>query len=598
MLEIALEHHLAGRFDDAAQAYQQVLAADPCDSEVAFLMGVLCCDLGVFEAARQFLERALLLAPQFPLARAQLAAALNGLSDQSATAGRLDDAERLLMQALESAPNDAQSLAALGRLALLRSDAATAETRLLASLTARPHHADTLNCLGLARLQLEKLAAAEAPLRLALDLEPEHNQARNNLGLTLYRMGRLIEALRCFEEAVARDPGYRNARINLANTLRTLGRHARAQAELETVVAAFPEAADALSNLGTVYQDQGKTELALSALTRASAAAPSSATIRWNLSLTQLLLGDFKNGWAGFESRWEGCGHLRGGYRMPAQRAWRGESLQGRRLLLWAEQGFGDTLQFVRFAQDAAHGGALVSLLAPPELAALLRAAPGLAHVEPWGGCTPPYDFHCPLMSLPHWLGIIEPRRLRGSQPYLRAAEDKVRHWQRRLEGCPGLRVGLVWSGSSRASVAELAAIDARRSVALDRWTPILSVPGCSFFSLQTGSSAAESKRLTRASIHDFSCEWRDFSDTAAVVANLDLVISVDTAVAHLAGALGKPVWLLNRYDCCWRWLLHRSDSPWYSSLRQFRQPRAGDWEPVIAQVAGALGAQALKRAN
>jgi len=558
-LAVAIGHHAAGRLDEAAQIYQRLHAANRRDSEVLYLQGVLCCDLGLFEQARLFLEEALVHAPAFPEARLQLAVAQSSL----------------------------------GGIALQQGDAAAAESQLVASLAHRPRHAQTLNWLGLARVQLANYASAEEPLRQALELEPDLNQARNNLGLALYRGGRLGDALACFEEALARDPAYKSARINLASTLRTLGRYSRAQRELETVVEAHPDAVDALTNLGAVFQDQGQSERALASLTRALILAPDSPTTRWNLALTQLLLGDFARGWANFEARWEGCEHLRGGYRMPPERAWRGEPLQGRRLLLWAEQGLGDTLQFIRFARDAAGQGAIVSLLAQPELVDLVRSAPGLTRVEPLGAPLPPYDLHCPLMSLPHRLSLTHPGQFHGAGAYLRADADRTLHWRRRLGAHPGIKVGLVWAGNSRNHIPELRAIDARRSIPLDLWGPIVAVPGCSFFNLKKGVSPAESAALAQAGIHDYSAQWRDFSDTAAMVVNLDLVVSVDTAVAHLAGALGKPVWLLNRYDTCWRWRASGCDSPWYGTMRQFRQHRPGDWEAAIAAVAAALAGTA-----
>jgi tetratricopeptide (TPR) repeat protein len=599
-LAVALQHHSAGRFDDAEQIYQRLYAVDRRDTEVIYLLGVLCCDLGLFEIACRFLEEALVITPVFPEASGQLAIALNGLADFEVSAGRLKEAQRCLEKTLVLAPGDPQALRGLGRVALMRGDATTAETRLTASLAERGEHSDTLNWLGLAQLQTEKFAAAEASLRAALRLRPDLNQARNNLGLALRHQGRLGEAQTCFEEALGHDPAYQNARINLANTLRILGQHERALRELGTVLAANPDALDALNNRGAVLQDLGQAELALASLTRAIAVSPSSPQVRWNLALTQLQLGDFHNGWKNFESRWEGCENLRGGYGMPVDRAWRGEELRGKRLLLWAEQGFGDTLQFIRFAQDAALQGAIVAVLTQPELADLVAGAPGVSAVLALGGALPEYDFHCPLMSLPYRLGVApDVAGLRGVTPYLAPGKDRLECWKHRLGAYTGLKVGLVWAGSSRRQSAELAAIDARRSIPLQRLAPILAVGGCTFFSLQKGAASAEldphrgrDATLSQTGrIHDFSAEWADFSDTAAFVANLDLVISVDTAVAHLAGALGKAVWLLNRHDTCWRWLLNRSDSPWYATLRQFRQPSPGEWDPAIAAVAAALAA-------
>jgi tetratricopeptide (TPR) repeat protein len=596
-LALGVQHHMAGQLDDAAAIYHRLHAAKPRDSDVIFLLGVLCCDLGLFEPACRFLEEALAIAPVFPEARAQWARALNGLADLQIADGKLTEARQFLERALHAVPGDPSSLQGLGRVALMQGDAAAAETRLLAALAQRPSHSETLNWLGLVRLQLEKYDAAESSLKGALRLQSDLNQARNNLGLALHHQGRLDDALACFEAALAQDPDYRKARINLANTLRILGRHAEARRALEAVLAAQPDSVDALNNLGAVFQDLGATEQALTSLTRAYSLSPASPQIRWNLALTQLQLGDFKNGWSNFESRWEGCANLRGGYQMPLDRAWRGESLAGKRLLLWSEQGFGDTVQFIRFAQDAASQGAAVSVLVQTELADLVRSAPGVSAVAAHGQPLPAHDFHCPLMSLPYRLGVSpDVAGLHGAAPYLAASPDRIENWRDRLSAYSGLKVGLVWAGSSRRQSIELAAIDARRSIPLDRLAPLLSVSGCTFFSVQKAAGSAEWARLTRAAdcsdaprFQDFSAEWADFSDTAAFVANLDLVISVDTAVAHLAGALGKPVWLLNRYDSCWRWLLERGDSPWYAGLRQFRQPRPGDWEPAIAAAAVAL---------
>ena len=538
-LATALQHHAAGRLDEAERGYMQLHRTDPGDAEVLYR-----------------LDESIGIAPAFPEALRQRAFAGVELAQQKLASGDPAGAERHLEGALQADPDQAQ----------------------------------TLNWLGLAQLQQEKFAVAAASLGRALLLQPDHNQARNNLGLALLRQGQLAEARRCFEDALDRDAAYGSARINLANALRLLGEHAAAQAELTAVLAAAPDSAEALNNLGAVAQDLGDAELALACLSRALALEPDSAEIRWNLALTQLRMGEFASGWSNFEARWEGCGNLRGGYAMPKDRAWRGEPLSGRRLLLWAEQGFGDTLQFIRFAAELAQLGATVSVVVPPELASLARSVPGISGVSTQGGPLPEYDFHCPLMSVPDRLQLrLDSAALHGATPYVTAPPDRVAHWRSRLSGYPGLRVGLVWAGSSRRQSRELAAIDARRSIRFAQLVPILAVQGCSFFSLQKGDAAAECEPAECAAalvVRDFSRQWADFADTAAFIACLDLVISVDTAVAHLAGALGQPVWLLNRYDSCWRWLSVRRDSPWYASLRQFRQPELGNWEPVIAAAA------------
>jgi hypothetical protein len=287
---------------------------------------------------------------------------------------------------------------------------------------------------------------------------------------------------------------------------------------------------------------------------------------------------------------------LRGSYRLPKDREWQGEAVSGKHVLLWAEQGFGDTLQFIRFAQDVARLGATVTVQVPAELARIARGARGVQAVVLSNQDLPAYDFHCSLMSLPLRLGVsLSAADLRGGAPYLFAAPEKIARWQARLAKHGGFKVGLTWAGGLPSDTPELAAIDRRRSVKLAEFAPLLAVAGCEFFSLQKGP-ASDQLRGATTPIHDYSAEWVDFADTAAFIEALDLVITVDTANAHLAGALGTPTWLLNRYDTCWRWLLGRADSPWYASVRQFRQPEFGAWAPAIAAAAAALAECAGRR--
>jgi len=590
-LTLAIEHHMAGRLDEAERLYLALHQRDSQDEEVLYLMGVLCRDLGIYETACKFLEAALEASPNFSEAARQLVAACAGLADQRIEEGRLEEADRALQRGLFLAPDDAMILRTLGRLALVQGDAAQAQHFLERARQHDDNDVDTLNWLGLTFLQQLRYVEAQDTLERVIAMAPDLNQARNNLGLALHHQGRLSEALAVFEAALAQEPDYVSARTNLANTLRIVGRRDEALRHLQLVVAAQPQSVEALNNLATVLQDLGRPQEAkrhLEAalvLPHADGMAPQ---LRWNLALSQLLLGEVDDGWTNFEYRWEGCANLRGAYDKPPERAWRGEPLAGKRLLVWAEQGYGDTLQFIRFAEAAARLGAAVIAEVQAELAELLRSVPGLSQVVARGDVLPDYDVHCPLMSLPYRLGH-GPEALPPT-PYLFANPVKVARWRARLADYAGFKVGLVWAGNSRKQSAELAAIDARRSVRLQQLAPLLTGGHCCFFSLQKGAQSAElATAQLAAPLHDFSAEWADFSDTAAFVANLDLVISVDTAVAHLAGALGRPVWLLNRHDTCWRWLLDRNDSPWYPTLRQFRQTAAGEWEAAIAALADEL---------
>ena len=261
--------------------------------------------------------------------------------------------------------------------------------------------------------------------------------------------------------------------------------------------------------------------------------------------------------------------------------------MEDRTLLLHAEQGLGDTLQFCRYVPLIAAGAKTVLEVQAP-LVRLLSRLPGVASIVAQGACLPPFDAHCPLLSLPGALGTTLDT-IPAATAYLAADPALAAEWSERLAGLAGLRVGIVWAGSARDD-PELAAVDARRSISLEALAPLAGAPGVSFISLQKGEPAAQASRPPLGmALADFTADLDDFEDTAALVANLDLVISVDTAVVHLAGALGKPVWLLNRFDTCWRWLLNRDDSPWYPTLRQFRQSSPGDWTSVIAAVRKAL---------
>jgi hypothetical protein len=320
---------------------------------------------------------------------------------------------------------------------------------------------------------------------------------------------------------------------------------------------------------------------------------PDSPDGHFNLSLALLALGDLAQGWEEYEWRWKT--RLMQGRRHFPQPQWRGEAAGGRTLLVQAEQGFGDTIQFCRYATLAAARGLRVILEAQKPLVRLLRCLPGVDLVVEQGDGPPPFDLQCPMLSMPLAFGTTV-GTIPSAASYLEADAALAAAWRARLSAVAGhdLRIGLVWAGNPGSELPSMAARDRRRSVAPDLLAPLFGLPGLRFFSLQKdGPAAPGGFPLT-----DFMGGMGDFADTAALVAGLDLVISVDTAVAHLAAALGKPVWLLDRFDHCWRWLAGRRDSPWYPSLRVYRQPRPGDWAPVIAEVVRDLRSLAGRSAD
>jgi TPR repeat/Tetratricopeptide repeat/Glycosyltransferase family 9 (heptosyltransferase) len=422
----------------------------------------------------------------------------------------------------------------------------------------------------------------------AIALQPDYAAAHNNQGIALQELQRLEEALASFDKAIALRPDYAEAHANRGHVLQDLNRHVDALTSYDRAIGLQPGFAETYYDRGTALHDIGRHEEAVASYERAISLRPDFAMAHVNHSLCLWKLGDLSRGWSEYEWRWK-TPLLVNAVRQFRQPLWLGqETLAGKTILLHAEQGFGDTLQFCRYAHLAAAQGAHVVLEVQRPLVRLL-AGLGVPEVIARGEPLPPFDLQCSLMSLPLAFQttmetIPAPQRYLASDPVQTAA------WRQRLAALPGRRVGLVWAGAPRRDLPDAMAIDRRRPMTLGHLAPLAAVSGVSFVSLQKGETARQTRSPPVAmQVHDFTDELADFADTAALVMALDLVICVDTAVAHLAGALGKPVWILNRFDSCWRWLLDRSDSPWYPTARLFRQPAPGDWGSVIAEVTAAL---------
>jgi tetratricopeptide (TPR) repeat protein len=456
---------------------------------------------------------------------------------------------------------------------------------------------DALNNRGNALAGLDAPAEALVSFDRALKLRPEFALTWSNRACVLRDLGRPGDALASCDQAIALQPDYADAWSNRANALSDLNRPQDAQQSYQRALEFAPAFADAWNNLGLTLVDLNQHEQALQSYEHALTLSPEFAEAHWNESLCLLQLGRLEEGWQKYEWRWK-RNRIKASQRVFEQPLWLGDfSIAGKTILLHAEQGLGDTLQFCRYAALVTGLGAKVVLEAPSELIRLLTNLDGVTQLIEQGQPLPPFDCHCPLLSLPLAFKT-ELASIPGTTPYLFADQQASQRWAERIahdaEG-DGLKVGLVWAGGSRPHVAELRKNDARRSITLDALRPILEVPHVRFYSLQKGPAAqqlAQTPELGQQMV-DYSAELADFADTAALVANFDLVISVDTAVAHLAGALGKPVWILNRFDTCWRWMLERQDSPWYPSAQLFRQPVLGDWDKAIQSARAALATRA-----
>ena len=504
-------------------------------------------------------------------------------------AGRLDAASALYRRILAVQPRHPDALHLLGRIAESNGDHATALAFIAQAIAANGHIAAFHVSRGAVLLALGRLDEARRALQRALSLDPGNAEANNVLGNAMLALGEPAAAIECYRRALALRAGYPEALNNLGSGLRALGRLDEAEAELRRAVELRPGYAAALANLGLVLQEQGRYGEALDMFDRAVAGDPAHATARGNRAMLLLLLGHLREGFAEYEWRWRMPGFATP-RREFAQPMWDGDALAGRTLFVHAEQGLGSAIQFVRYAGLAAGRGGRVLLECRRPLHRLFAqslARPGgpvADIVVKDEGQPPPFDCHAPLMSLPHLLGTSLDT-IPAQVPYLTALPRDVSAWRERLAGAPRPRIGLVWAGNPEHEN------DRNRSMPPAYLASLVGGTPATFFSLQVPARDDLSALFPSDSVADLAPALGDFAETAAVVANLDLVISVDTAVAHLAGALARPVWLMLPYVPEWRWLLDREDSPWYPTMRLFRQRQAGDWEGLVERLAEVLRA-------
>ncbi len=436
-----------------------------------------------------------------------------------------------------------------------------------------------------ARLQREgrhpdAAAAYDQVLRIAPGRAPAHL----GLGIALRAQGRFEAAVACYRRVLRLDPASAHAWSCLGNTLKDLDRLDQAIESHRGAVERQPREPTFHFNLGIALKQQGALEAALECFERAVELRPEAANFQWDLALARLHLGDFERGWPAYESRW---GLARSAPRQFPWPQWDGSALDGRRILLHLEQGFGDAILAGRFIPLVKRRGGTVILEAKPEIARLFGSIDGIDEMVMRGERVPECDLHCPLMSLPGVFGTdlanIPPA------PYLQAPEDAGGEARRLIAGARGqFKVGIVWSGS--VTFAD----NRHRATTLTRFLKFLEVPGVRLFSLQMGSPAAELAGLgTDTLVTDLSGVLGDFADTAALIGALDLVVMTDSAFAHLAGALGRPVWVMLSFVPYWLWLTEREDSPWYPSMRLFRQARRADWDELFDRVTAALAESA-----
>jgi tetratricopeptide (TPR) repeat protein len=530
------------------------------------------------------------------------------LADGLFESGKIDEAHGVLLSLSQIVPEDHAVLRLLGIVEATKGHYAEAQARLMALRPMAGRDALVCNVLSVCCYERGEYPDALAFADRALILRPTFQEAFNNRANALNRLGRPQEALAACRQALRLQPGDPIVRLNQANALRELGRQAEALEALDQVIATRPDIAIAHGNRGNVLSDLGRHAEALASYERAIAIDPQMpdahhqmgnvlidlcryeeaiqrfdaalaldpglARVHLNRSHLNLLLGRYEQGWREYEWRWRGSEAAKP-HRYADIPLWLGqESLEGRSIVLHCEQGLGDCLQFVRYARDVAARGATVHLEAYEPLAALFRSIE-CVEVLLRGDPAPAADFHCPLLSLPLALGRAEP--LAVPEPYLGVEPDLVEEWRRQLPGA--LRVGLVASGNADHKN------DHNRSIPLEQLMEALP-DGPRYFLLQKDVRDADRPALeSRADITDLGKVVRDFRDTAAICMAMDLVITVDTSVAHLAGALARPTWLLLPFDPDWRWRLETERTPWYPSMRLVRQPAKNDWGSALARI-------------
>jgi hypothetical protein len=505
---------------------------------------------------------------------------------------------------------------ALALKALQARDLAQAARHCEAALREQPEHADALKILsgvrfmegrlGEALATLERAAAldpkdpkvhanlgsiltrmerpedAVACYRRALALAPDYAEAHYNLGATLAALDRQEEALACYDKVLALAPNHSRALINRGSVLSALNRHEEAIACYDRILADDPQYAEAETNRGSALQWLNRVDEAIDRYDTALKVRPEDAVAHWNKGLAALYRGDFETGWREYEWRWKkpDFGDNRRDFPQPP---WRGESdVAGKTILIFSEQGLGDVIQFCRYTPLLADRGATVLLEVQAALVPLLRSLRGAAGVFARGEPLPAFDLQCPVMSLPLAFRT-DAATIPADVPYLQPSAEKTALWRARLGPRTRPRIGLAWSGNPTQKN------DRNRSMPLDRLAPLAGDGRFEFHVLQ--KDVREADRAAFAALPGLRLHGEPLDDTAAILAELDLTISVDTSILHLAGATGRPAWGMLAFSPDWRWLMTRADSPWYPTVRLFRQTEAGDWNGVVARVRAALDA-------
>lgn len=603
-------------FEAALASYDRAITLNPKLIQAFNNRGNALKALKMPAAAISSFDRAIRLKQDYPEAHCNRGVAL-------ADMGRFEDAVASYNTAIGLKPDYAEAYSNRGNAQSARRMLDAAVQSFDKAIALKPNYAEAYSNRGVVLLDQIQLDAALASFEKAIALNPDYAEAYSNRGNVLCALKRVGEAISSYDRAIVIDPFLYKAHCNRGNALRELqqfdaalssydhaisinaayaeghccrGNALRELGQLDAAITSYdraiglkPDYADALINRGVVLHEQGQLGAAIANFDAAINAKPDYGEALFNKSIALLRNGDFTEGWRLYEWRFS-VEKAAGAARKFSEPLWLGkESLAHKTILLHSEQGLGDTIQFCRYARMVAGLGARVILEVQEPLLGVMKSLEGVSELVSNRTEHRQFDYHTPLMSLPLAFQTTV-NTVPAAPHYLLADANQVAEWAMRIGERRGLKVGLVWSGGYRPNRPELRAVNQRRNIPLSRFAVLRDID-VEFFSLQKGQPAEaelvelEDKGWNGPAIANVASDLRDFSDTAALIQNLDLVISVDTSVAHLAAALGKQIWLLNRFDSCWRWLEGRDDNPWYPTMKIYRQARHGDWEGVIERV-------------
>ena len=536
--ETALAHYEQGKVPEAERILKEILRSQPDSTDALYLLAEISYGSGNYDAAVRYIRQAIQYDPGNAEAYSNLGFILQGK-------GQLDDAVKCYQKAIELNPDLLQAYMNLGNTFKEKGRFDDAVSYYQKALQICPDLPDVYSNLGITLLKARQPDKAVVFCQRAVQLAPNDVNMYYNLGIALQENGQFEEAVACYHKA-----------SQLA-----------------------PHDAAIYNNLAFALQENRRPYEAIPYYQKALSLQPDYATAHWNLALALLLTGNFREGWKEYEWRWE-TEYLSSSKRNFKKPMWTGSDIKGLTILLHAEQGFGDTFQFVRYAPLVAALGAEVVLECHKQSASLMGSVDGICRVLVRGEELPSFDVQCPLLSLPLAFDTTL-ETIPSKLPYMSADVSLTDKWKELLKHDDSkLKIGIVWAGNPGFKQNHY------RNIPLHFFVPLAGLPGVTLYSLQKGEEAGTAKDPpVDMKLVDYTSEINDFADTAAFIENLDLIISVDTAVAHLAGALGKPVWTLLPFSPEWRWLMEREDSPWYPTMRLFRQSSHGDWRPVIDRV-------------